>query len=252
MGRIIGRLALEKGARCLVIWDINEKNIASTVSEYSSKGNVKGYKVDVSNNEMVCAVYDRTVSECGDIDILINCAGIVTSNKTFDKLTVDEITRTMNINAIAPMLVSHCMIGRMIERNRGHICTITSAGGLLSTPKMTAYTASKWSSTGWSDSMRIELHDMKSNVRVTTLAPYYVNTGMFEGVSSKIFPILDPEKTSRKMVRAIEKDKTFCGIPFGFHFCRACEAVLPTKIFDYVFGEVFGIYHAMDHFTGRK
>jgi len=35
IGRIMGRMALEKGARCLVIWDINEENIASTIKEYN-------------------------------------------------------------------------------------------------------------------------------------------------------------------------------------------------------------------------
>ena len=83
IGRIMGRMALEKGAACLVIWDINPKNIASAISELSKKGKVKGYIVDVSRNELVVEGYQKVVNECGEIDILINCAGIVTSNKTF-------------------------------------------------------------------------------------------------------------------------------------------------------------------------
>jgi hypothetical protein len=75
---------------------------------------------------------------------------------------------------------------------------------------------------------------------------------MFDGVSSKIFPILDPENTARKIVRSIEKNKDFRGIPFGFHFIRFWQAVLPVCLFDFVFGTIFGIYHTMDHFTGRK
>ena len=75
---------------------------------------------------------------------------------------------------------------------------------------------------------------------------------MFDGVTSKIFPILDPVRTSRKIIRAIERDKDFRGIPFGFHFIRFWQAVLPVRIFDWFFGDVFGIYHAMDHFVGRK
>ena len=93
---------------------------------------------------------------------------------------------------------------------------------------------------------------MKSKVRMTTIAPYYINTGMFDGVSSKIFPILEPVKTSAKIIRAIEKDRDFRGIPFGFHFIRFWQGVLPTRFFDWFFGDVFGIYHTMDHFTGRK
>lgn len=252
IGRIMGRMALEKGAASLIIWDINPQNIASAVNELSHIGKVKGYVVDVSRNDLVTEGYAKVMNECGEIDILINCAGIVTSNKTFDRQTADEIVRTMNINTIAPMLVTRVMLPGMIRRNRGHVCTIASAGGMLSNPKMSVYAASKWGAIGWSDSVRIELQDMKSDVHITTVAPYYINTGMFDGVKSRIIPILKPEYASRKIIRAIEKNKTFKGIPFGFHFIRFWQAILPTRVFDWLFGEVFGIYHTMDAFTGRK
>lgn len=252
IGKIMGRMALEKGASTLIIWDINITGIERTRKEFSRYGKIKGYVVDVSRNESVTLAYDKTVKECGDVDILINCAGIITSNKTFDQQTPEEITRTMNINTIAPMFVTRAMLPDMLRRNRGHICTIASAGGMLSNPKMSVYAASKWGAIGWSDSVRIELQDMKSDVHVTTVAPYYINTGMFDGVKSRIIPILNPEYAARKIIRAIERNTSFKGIPFGFHFIRFWQAILPTRVFDWLFGEVFGIYHTMDHFTGRK
>ena len=251
IGKIMGRMALEKGARNLIIWDINIAAIEAVKQEFKELGNVYGYRVDVSSNDTVVNTYKRVLEDCGEVDILINCAGIVTSNKTFDKMSADEITRTININTIAPMFVAHAMLPGMLRRNRGHICTITSAGGMLSNPKMSVYAASKWGATGWSDSVRIELQEMKSKVRITTVAPYYINTGMFDGVKSPIIPILKPEYVSRKVLRAIEKNKNFAGIPFGFHFIRFWQAFLPTRVFDFFFGKVFGIYHAMDQFTGR-
>jgi short-subunit dehydrogenase len=251
IGKIMGRMALEKGARNLIIWDINIAAIEAVKQEFKELGNVYGYRVDVSSNDTVVNTYKRVLEDCGEVDILINCAGIVTSNKTFDQMSADEITRTININTIAPMFVAHAMLPGMLRRNRGHICTITSAGGMLSNPKMSVYAASKWGATGWSDSVRIELQEMKSKVRITTVAPYYINTGMFDGVKSPIIPILKPEYVSRKVLRAIEKNKNFAGIPFGFHFIRFWQAFLPTRVFDFFFGKVFGIYHAMDQFTGR-
>jgi short-subunit dehydrogenase len=252
IGKIMGRMALEKGAKCFIIWDINIIGIEETRKELSKYGKVKGFVVDVSRNEIVEAAYKKTVEECGDIDILINCAGIITSNKTFDQQTPEEIVRTMNINTLAPMFVARAVLPDMLRRNKGHLCTIASAGGMLSNPKMSVYAASKWGAIGWSDSVRIELQEMKSNVRMTTIAPYYINTGMFEGVKSSIIPVLKPEYVAKKVIRAIEKNKMFKGIPFGFHFIRFWQFVLPTKIFDFFFGKVFGIYHAMDNFTGRK
>ena len=252
IGKIMGRMALEKGASRLIIWDINPNNIAATVSELGKVGKVKGYIVDVSRNETVIETYNKVVTECGNVDILINCAGIVTSNKTFDKQSADEIVRTMNINTIDPMFVTRAMLPDMIRRNRGHVCTIASAGGMLSNPKMSVYAASKWGAIGWSDSVRIEFQDMKSDVHVTTIAPYYINTGMFDGVKSRIIPILKPEYVARKVIKAIERNNSFKGIPFGFHFIRFWQAILPVRVFDWLFGEVFGIYHTMDEFTGRK
>ena len=252
IGKIMGRMALERGARRFIIWDINLAGIEQTRKELSSYGKVKGYVVNVADNDVVTAAYRKTVEDCGPIDILINCAGIVTSNKTFDQQTTEEIVRTMNINAIAPMFVARAMLPDMLKRNSGHICNITSAGGMLSNPKMSVYAASKWAATGWSDSVRIELEEMKSNVHVTTVAPYYINTGMFDGVRSRIIPILKPEYVCKRVIRAIERNTRFRGIPFGFHFIRFCQAILPTTIFDFIFGKVVGIYHAMDEFTGRK
>lgn len=252
IGKIMGRMALEKGAKCFIIWDINMVNIEATRKELGKYGKVVGYMVDVSKNELVEDMYKKTVEDCGDIDILINCAGIITSNKTFDQQTPDEIVRTISINTIAPMFVARAVLPDMLRRNRGHLCTIASAGGMLSNPKMSVYAASKWGAIGWSDSVRIELQDMKSDVHMTTVAPYYINTGMFDGVKSSIIPILKPEYVAKRIIRAIERNKMFRGIPFGFHFIRFWQFVLPTRIFDFFFGKVIGIYHAMDNFTGRK
>lgn len=252
IGKIMGRMALEKGAANLIIWDINPQNIALAIKELSAKGKVRGYVVDVSRQNLITEVYNRVKAECGNVDILINCAGVVTGNKTFDRQTTEEITKTMNINTLAPMFVTRTILPDMLRRNRGHICTIASAGGMLSNPKMSVYAASKWGVIGWSDSVRIELQEMKSDVHVSTIAPYYISTGMFDGVKSRIIPILKPEYVAGKVIKAIEKNISFKGIPFGFHFIRFWQAILPTRIFDWLFGEVFGIYHTMDDFKGRQ
>ena len=252
IGRLMGRMALQRGARCLIIWDINETHIAQTQMEFQQLGRVEGYRVDVSDPALVSAKFQETAHECGPIDIVINCAGIVTGNQTFDQQTVENIQRTMNINALAPMYIAREALPGMLTRNRGHICNIASAAGMIANPKMSVYVSSKWAVIGWSDSVRIELKQSGKDVHVTTVAPYYINTGMFDGVTSRIFPILDPEKTARKILRAIEHNRDFKGIPWGFHFIRFWQGVLPTSWFDLIFGKWFGIFSAMDHFTGRK
>ena len=62
IGKIMGRMALEKGASCLIIWDINPHNISSAVNELSQLGKVKGYIVDVSGNELVTEAVEDAVA----------------------------------------------------------------------------------------------------------------------------------------------------------------------------------------------
>ena len=256
IGRIMGAMALEKGAAALVIWDINQANIDATVAEFKAKGSVFGYRVDISDEQQVIAAAQKVKEEVGQIDILINCAGIITGNKTFDNCTTEEIRRTMDINTVAPMVVALQFLPDMIARNSGHICNISSAGGLISNPRMSVYAASKWAVIGWSDSVRIELEQMKSDVKVTTIAPYYIKTGMFDGVKSPIVPLMKPEWAARQIIRAIERNKRVKVvtklIPFPYHFVRFMQGIMPTKVFDWFFGQVFGIYHSMDNFTGRR
>ena len=251
IGRIMGRMALQRGAKKVVVWDINEDNIAATESELKSYGEVKGYKVDVANTEMVKQMFALTTKECGNVDILINSAGIITGNKTFAEQSQQDIDRTMAINATAPMTVALQALPPMLERNVGHICNIASAAGFIANPRMSTYAASKWAVIGWSDSLRVELQEAKSNVHVTTIAPYYISTGMFDGVRSRIIPILKPEWVAKKILNAIEKNKKISSWPLGYHLIRTLQALLPLRALD-LLCKVLGIYNALDHFKGRK
>lgn len=251
IGRIMGRMALQRGAKKVVVWDINEDNIAATESELNSYGEVKGYKVDVANTEMVKQMFALTTKECGDVDILINSAGIITGNKTFAEQSQQDIDRTMAINATAPMTVALQALPPMLKRNVGHICNIASAAGFIANPRMSIYAASKWAVIGWSDSLRVELQESKSNVHVTTIAPYYISTGMFDGVRSRIIPILKPEWVAKKILNAIEKNRKISSWPLGYHLIRTLQALLPLRALD-LLCKVLGIYNALDHFKGRK
>ena len=251
IGKIMGRMCLEKGAAALVVWDINEAAIAATVQEFSALGKVYGHRADISSAESVDQAYADTKAACGDVDILINCAGIITNNKTFAEQTDADINRTIDINTKGAMYVTLRYIKDMKARGKDHICNITSSAGMLSLPKMSLYAASKWAAIGWSDSVRIELQREKSPVHVTTIAPYFINTGMFDGIRS-FFKIQNPETVARKTLRAVEHDRGYKGIPFTQHFIRLMQGIFPVRLFDFVFGDICGLYTVMNHFTGRK
>ena len=251
IGKIMARICLEKGARQVVIWDINEMAVRATVRELSALGKVSGFKADISDPVSVDEAYAATKSACGDVDILVNNAGIITNNRTFAEQTDSDIIRTIDINTKGAMFVTLRFIRDMKARGRGHVCNITSSAGMLALPRMALYASSKWAAIGWSESLRIELTREKSPVRVTTIAPYFINTGMFDGIRS-FFRIQDPEAVARKALKAVERNCFYKGIPFTEHFIRLMQGIFPQRLFDFVFGDVCGLYTVMEHFKGRK
>jgi short-subunit dehydrogenase len=250
IGKLMGQLVLQKGAE-LIIWDINQEKIDETVAAFGSLGKVTGYQVDVSKPDQIAATAALVRKQQGTIDLLINNAGIVVG-KLFQEHTPDEISRTMAINANAPMYISLQFLPDMISRKSGHICNIASSAGLISNPRMSVYAASKWAAIGWSDSLRIEMQQQKTKVGITTVTPYYINTGMFDGVRSSVIPILKPEKAASKIISGIENNKFFVKMPLIIHFVRLCQGLMPIWLFDFLVGNVLGIYKTMEHFEGRK
>ena len=251
IGRLMGETLLKKGAH-LIIWDINEQGTAAAVAELSKLGSVTSQIVDISDTQAVLKAAEFVKNNGGTPDLLINNAGIVAGNRYFHEVTHEEIDRTMGINALAAMHLTLAFLPDMVRRNSGHICNIASSAGLVSNPRMTVYVASKWAATGWSDSLRIEMQQQKLNINVTTVTPYYIDTGMFDGVRSPLIPILKPAKAVRKIIRGIERNRMFVSMPWSIHFVRLSQGLLPIRLFDWVMGDVLGVYSAMEHFTGRK
>jgi all-trans-retinol dehydrogenase (NAD+) len=250
IGKLMGQIVLRKGAE-LIIWDINKAKTDETVQELSQIGSVSAYQVDVSDPDQITSAAESVKLKHGIIDVLINNAGIVVG-KHFHDHSLKDITRTMDINSLAPMMIARHFLPGMIGQKSGHICNIASSAGLTSNPRMSVYVASKWALTGWSDSVRIEMQQLKTNVGVTTVTPYFINTGMFDGVRSPIVPILKPEKVARKIIRGIEQNRLFVSMPWSVHFVRLSQGLLPFRAYDWFAGKVLGIYKTMEHFEGRK
>lgn len=250
IGKIMARLMLERQAK-VIIWDINQQSIDTTITEFAHKGIVKGYQLDVSDLDQVKRTSEIVKNEFGTIDVLINNAGIVVG-KYFHEHTSADIDKTIDINVSALMHITNQFLGDMMSKNTGHICNIASSAGIVSNPKMSVYAASKWAVIGWSDSLRLEMKQLQKNVNVTTIMPYYINTGMFDGVKSKI-PILEPEAAALTIVKAIEKNTKMITLPgWIYRFTRIGQATMPLDMFDWFTGKVMGVYKTMEDFKGRK
>jgi short-subunit dehydrogenase len=256
MGRIYAELAVAEGAKAVVLWDINEKALGETCTVLRTRSqSVHPYTVDVSSQEAIREAAAKVRGEVGDIDILINNAGIIRGKPFWEHDPVKDIWLTMSINTLALMYIAREFLPAMIaNRREARILNIASAAGLLSNPNMSVYCGSKWAAVGWSDSVRLELEERgHAHVKVTTVCPSYISTGMFEGVKAPLFtPILTPEVVVDRAWNAMKTGKPFLTMPWMVRVSMMFKGLLPTRLFDAIAGRLFGVYHSMDQFKGRQ
>ncbi len=106
---------------------------------------------------------------------------------------------------------------------------------------------------GWSDSLRLELEQKGyNNVCVTTVTPSYVNIGMFDGARAPLMtPILEPEPFVQRVWEARKKGKVAVRAPWTVYLVAAMKGMLPIRLFDFILGNIFGVYKSMDEFKGH-
>ncbi|MDX1500504.1 MAG: SDR family NAD(P)-dependent oxidoreductase, partial [Woeseiaceae bacterium] len=196
-------------------------------------------------------VAGRTLADVGRIDVLINNAGVV-SGKPLLEITDDAIERTFAVNALAPIWMVRAFLPGMLERGNGHIVTIASAAGLAGTARLTDYCASKFAAVGFDEALRVELAQQGSDVVTTIVCPYFVATGMFDGVATRfswLLPVLDPDRVVRRILRAIRRNRRRVVMPW-FLYTVWPTRVLPVPLFDRLM-KFFGAVDSMNTFAGR-
>lgn len=251
IGRLMGEICLEKGAKRLIIWDMDAEKLNTTTADLKSKGyEVVSELIDITGTTTVINFAKQILNNYGPVDILINNAGIIVG-KFFEDHSHEEIDRTMQINTQSMMHVTREFLPAMLMAKKGHIVNIASAAGLAANPQMAVYVASKWAVIGWSETLRIELESKSKDLHVTTVTPFYISTGMFEGVKSPIVPIVKPASAARQIIHAIEKNKIFCRMPWIVYAMPFFKGILPQRWFDSIIGKWFGIYSSMEQFKGK-
>ncbi|EDV19359.1 Epidermal retinol dehydrogenase 2 [Trichoplax sp. H2] len=252
IGKIVAKKFADLNAT-LVLWDIDKKANENVAREIEVMGKrAYAYTVDVTQKESVYKVANRVKMEVGDVNILINNAGIVSGKKLLD-CDDDMIIRTMEVNMISHFWTVKAFLPAMLENNEGHIVTIASAAGLLGVSQLVDYSASKHGAIGFDESLRHELTDMHSGINTTVVCPYYTDTGLFYGCKSrfpKILPILEPEYVASCIVDAILQNQHILFVPKILSIFIFLKTILPTSAF-IVLGKFFGGFTFMDNFQGR-
>ena len=175
IGKAIALALAAEGAQVGLIAR-TEKDLQLVAEEIQTAGvRAACAMADVSNRNEVDAAVLKIKNELGDIDILINNAGVGTFGK-FLELEPDVWEQHIKINLFGVYYTTRAVLPSMIERQRGDIVNISSTAGKTGAATTSAYSASKFAVFGLSESLMQEVR--KHNIRVMALAPSTVVTDL--------------------------------------------------------------------------
>lgn len=251
MGFLFAKQACLEGAARVILWDIDEPKLEKALAELRLlEANVEAQVVDLVDPAQIQR-YAQGAVDSGGVDVLVNNAGVITGT-SFDRHQASQITATMQINALAPMYLTHALLPQLRRSGHGRVLTMASAAALVSNPNMSVYAASKAAALSWSDSLRLEL-EADDSIAVSTICPTYISTGMFAGARSMLFtPIMEPQRVVDRAWRAMLAGQPLVLMPWTSKLGQFLRGVLPRPAWDFVADKVIGVYHSMDDFTGRE
>jgi len=213
MGSLLAQRLHEEGA-ILALVDANAEVLNSVAKELKGTHAITG---DLSTTEGCMTIAGAAKEALGDVDILINLAGVM-SFHCFEDEDIDMIERIIQVNLLGAMRLTRAILPNMVERNTGRIINVGSVFGSIAFAYFTAYSASKFGLRGFSEALRRELHD--TNIRVMYVAPRAVKTALNTGRIMRMgkatkMNMDSPEKVIEKTLRAIDNDRkeVYIGFP---------------------------------------
>lgn len=215
------------GAR-LVICARNREQLEKARAELASAGaEVHALPCDISSHDEVDAMVRQVIERYGQIDILINNAGIITVGPLAAQ-TLEDFQECMNVMYWGVVYPTLAVLPHMLQRHRGHIANITSIGGKVAVPHLLPYSAAKFAAVGFSEGLHAEVR--KDGIKVTTVVPGLMRTGSqwnanFKGDNRAEFtwfslgatmPVVsvDGQRAARQVVEAIRQGRAevFLGV----------------------------------------
>mmetsp|Transcript_40290 Transcript_40290/g.98885 ORF Transcript_40290/g.98885 Transcript_40290/m.98885 type:complete len:370 (+) Transcript_40290:70-1179(+) len=255
LGRRLARVLAEKHRCRIVLCDINEPALASVRGELETEFDVEvhTYRCNVGSLADTKALAERVHADVGDVDVLVNNAGIV-SGKHVLELTEEHVRRTVDVNTLAHIWAAQAFLPRMMARGAsgdGTIVNIVSAAGIQATSGLVDYCASKFGAFGANEALRLDVRAKGKRVHVLGVCPYYIGTGMFEGVKSPfpLLPILDELHVAESIVDAIECRDHILVMPWFVNVSFIIR-LLPVRFSDFL-NDRLGVGRSMSTFKGR-
>ncbi len=177
LGKAMATGLAEAGAN-IVIPDLNYQGAQDAAEEIAEIGvKTMALEIDVTDEDSVFNMADRTIKKFGTIDILVNNAGIVV-HESAEKMSKENWQDVINVNLTGVFLCSKAVANFMISNNGGSFINIASMSGyIVNYPQpQVSYNASKAGVIQMTKSLAAEW--AKNNIRVNAIAPGYMETDM--------------------------------------------------------------------------
>ncbi len=187
IGRSISLSLAREGANIAVTGRTKERREQVVDEITASGGNARAFVLDVAKDEDVVMSVKQVLEAWGQIDILVNSAGIIQYDTPVWKTTIEEWDSMMKINLRGTFLCCHTVVPHMVDRGAGKVINIASSSARMADDDLGPYTASKWAVAGYTTSLAKSVRP--HGVSVNGLNPGWVDTDM----SREFDPAGDPE-----------------------------------------------------------
>ncbi len=176
IGREIVKMLARSGIKVVANYNTSQEQAQKLKEDLKQEGyNVEIYKADITKREEVKKLVQHTKRNFGNIDILINNAGI-DKWKLFTQLTDEDWDETIKTNLTSVFYTTQEVVHDMIKNKKGCIINISSIDGITGASCETAYSASKAGIDGLTKSLAKEL--APSGIRINSVAPGAIMTDM--------------------------------------------------------------------------
>lgn len=176
IGKDIVQMLAEKGHSVILNYNKSKESAIQIKEELQQKGlSIQIYKADVSIREEVKNMVHEIIKNYGNIDVLVNNAGI-SQYKLFTDITDEEWDNMLQINLNSVFYCTQEVLPMMIHNKKGCIINISSVWGIVGASCETHYSTSKSAVNGLTKALAKELGP--SGIRVNAIAPGVINTDM--------------------------------------------------------------------------
>ncbi|KAE8356374.1 hypothetical protein BDV28DRAFT_145250 [Aspergillus coremiiformis] len=190
LGLSIAEAALNAGDS--VIATARKPEQLAHLTEKYGRESVFALALDVSNNDQVIQAVKAGHERFGQIDIVVNNAGYANTVAVED-MDIDDFRAQVDANLFGVIYVSKAVLPILRQQGSGHIFQVSSVGGRLGVPGLSAYQCSKWAVGGFSTVLAQEVAPL--GIKVTVLEPGGMKTD-WAGSSMQIPPVSKPYEST--------------------------------------------------------